>query len=107
MEDLFSNHYLDLFPGVYGILIPANEILMRRNYEWFARMSTKQVLESDTIIGNYLLLSTAPDSNQGILEPLQVKPNWVGFWRTPLQDVYGQKPNFLGDNLIKEKYPRR
>jgi len=102
-----SNNYLDLFPSVYGILIPANEILMRRNYEWFARMSTKQVLESDTILGNYILLSTAPDSNQGILEPLEVKPNWVGFWRTPLQDVYGLKPNFLGDNLIKEKYPRR
>ena len=107
LEDLMSNNYLNLYPSVYGILIPANEILMRRNYEWFARMSTKQVLESDTIIGNYLLLSTAPDSKQGILEPLQVKPNWVGFWRTPLQDVYGQKPNFLGDNLIKEKYPRR
>ena len=107
LENLMSNHYLDLYPGLYGILIPSNEILSRRIYEWFARMSTKQVVESDTIIGNYLLLSIAPDSKQGILEPLEVKPNWVGFWRTPLQDVYGLKPNLLGDNLIKEKYPRR
>ena len=107
LDDLLSNNYLDLYPSLYGILIPADEILRRRNYEWFARLSAKQVLESDTIIGNYLLLSTAPDSKQGILEPLEVKPNWVGFWRTPLQDVYGLKPNFLGDNLIKEQYPRR
>ena len=107
LENLLSNHYLDLYPSTYGILIPSNEILSRRNYEWFARSSTKQVLDSDTIIGNYFLLSLAPDSDQGILEPLEVKPKWVGFWRTPLQDVYGVKPNFLGDNLIQEKYPRR
>ena len=107
VDDLLSNHYLDLYPSVYGILIPAKEILMRRNYEWFSRLSTKQVVDSDTIIGNYILLSLSPESKQGILEPLQVKPNWVGFWRTPLQDVYGLKPNMLGDNLIKEKYPRR
>jgi len=107
VEDLLSNNYLDLYPNTYGILIPANEILMRRNYEWFARLSTKQVVESDTILGNYFLLSLAPKEDQGILEPLKVKPNWVGFWRTPLQDVYGLKPNFLGDNLLKEKYPRR
>jgi hypothetical protein len=107
LDNLLSNNYLDLYPNVYGILIPSNEILMRRNYEWFARMSPKQVLESDTIIGNYLLLSLSPKTKRGILEPLEVKPNWVGFWRTPLQDVYGLKPNMLGDNLIKEKYPRQ
>jgi hypothetical protein len=100
VEDLLSNNYLDLYPNTYGILIPANEILMRRNYEWFARLSTKQVVESDTILGNYFLLSLAPKEDQGILEPLKVKPKWVGFWRTPLQDVYGLKPNFLGDNLL-------
>jgi len=107
LEDLLSDQYLDLYQSTYGILIPSNEILNRVNYQWFARMSTKQVVESDTIIGNYLLLSIAPDSKQGILEPLEVKPNWVGFWKTPLQDVYGLKPNFLGNNLIKEKYPER
>jgi hypothetical protein len=107
IDDLMSNHYLDLYPSTYGILIPSNEILNRVKYEWFARLSAKQVLESDTIIGNYLLVSTAPDVQQGILEPLQIKPNWVGFWRTPLQDVYGLKPNFLGDNMMKEKYPRK
>jgi len=108
IEDIMSNSYLKLYPGTYGILIPADEILSRVKYQWFARMSAKQVMESDTIIGNYLLLSNAPDCQRGILEPLETRPNWVGFWRTPLYDgLYGLKPNFLGDDLIKEKYPGR
>jgi hypothetical protein len=108
LEHLMSNHYLDLYPGTYGILIPSDEVLKRRNYEWFSRMSAKQVVESDTIIGNYLLLANAPDSEQGILEPLEVKPNWVGFWRTPnYPGLYGLKPNFLGDNMIKQSYTSR
>jgi hypothetical protein len=103
-----SNQYLNLYKGTYGILIPANEVLKRHKYEWFARMSAKQVLESNTIIGNYLLLANAPDAQGGILEPLEMKPNWVGFWKTPnYPGLYGLKPNFLGDNLIKEKYPGR
>ena len=108
LEDLMSNHYLNIYKGTYGILIPADELLSRRYYEWFTRMSAKQVLESNTIIGNYLLLSNAPDCQRGILEPLEVRPNWVGFWKTPNYDgLYGLKPNFLGDNLIKQSYTGR
>jgi hypothetical protein len=109
LEDLMSQQYLNIYPQAYGILVPANELLNRRYYEWFVQLSQKQVLESNTIIGNYLLLTNAPDANGSILEPLEVKPtNWVGFWKTPLYPgLYGQKPNFLGDNLIMEKYPGR
>lgn len=112
LEDLMSQQYLNIYPQAYGILIPANELMNRIKYEWFIRMSQKQVLESNTIIGNYLLLTNAPDAKEvggSILEPLEVKPkNWVGFWKTPLYPgLYGQKPNFLGDNLIMEKYPGR
>lgn len=108
VDNLLSNNYLDLYSGTYGIYIPANEILNRLYYQWFSRLSTKQVVESDTIIGNYILLSISPQAKQGILEPLKVQPkNWVGFWRTPLQDLYGVKPYWLGDNMLLEKYPRR
>jgi hypothetical protein len=100
LDDLMSNNYLDLYKGTNGILIQSNELLNRLNFGWFVRMSPRQVLESDTIIGNYLLLSIGPQEEQGILEPLQVKPNWVGFWKTPnYPGLYGLKPNFLGDNL--------
>ena len=111
LDDLMSNHYLDLYQGTYGILIPADEILNRRKYEWFARLSQKQVMESDTIIGNYILLTNS--SEQGILEPLEpltnraVENKFVGFWKTPLQDVWGLKPNLLGNNMSKVQYARR
>ena len=108
LDDLMSNNYLDLYKGTNGILIPSNELLNRLNFGWFVRMSPKQVLESDTIIGNYLLLSVGPEQLQGIIEPLEVKPNWVGFWKTPLYPgLYGLKPNFLGDNLNKVPHTGR
>jgi hypothetical protein len=105
IENLMSQQYLDLYPDTYGIYIPAADILNRRHYEWFSRLSEKQVLESETIIGKYLLLSSVKPARGSVLEPLEIKPNWVGFWKTPLLSLYGLKPNFLGDNLQKETYP--
>lgn len=114
IEHLMSNHYLDIYPNTYGIYIPAEQILKRNAYEWFSRLSEKQIYESNTILGKYLLISSGEcknyninaEANKGnILEPLYLRPNWVGFWKTPLYPgLYGLKPNFLGDNLIKQSY---
>ena len=112
IDDLMSNHYLDLYQGASGILRPADEVLSRKKFEWFARMSPKQVMESDTSIGNYILLSQTDDT--GILEPLEpltnraIQKQFVGFWKTPeYPGLYGLKPNFLGDNLQKAPYTGR
>jgi len=108
LDDLMSNHYLDLYKKTYGILIPSNELLNRLNFQWFVRMSTRQVLESDTIIGNYFLLSVGPEKEQGILEPLEIKPNWTSFWKVPSDaPVWGLMPLNLGDNVNKIPYPTR
>lgn len=109
LDDLMSNNYLDLYKGTYGILIPSNELLNRLHFGWFIRMSPKQVLESDTIIGNYLLLSIGPEDKQGMLEPLEVDTkSWVGFWKIPSDaPMWSLKPNFLGDNLRTVPYPGR
>ena len=108
LDDLMSNQYLDLYKGTNGILIPSNELVSRIRFGWFVRMSPRQVLESDTIIGNYLLLSVGPEDTQGILEPLEIKPNWVNFWKIPSSSPYwGLKPNFLGNNLNTLEYPGR
>jgi len=113
IDDLISNEYLKISPDAYGIYIPANEILKRHKYEWFARLSQKQVLQSETIIGNYLLIAVAPDV-PGIIEPLEpvinkeVNNQFVGFWKTPnYPGLWGLKPNFLGDNLQKMPYSGR
>jgi len=39
-----------------GIYIPADEVLKRINFQWFARMSPTQILTSDMIISKYLLI---------------------------------------------------
>ena len=113
LDDLMSNHYLKVSSQVYGIYIPANEILKRNKFEWFARLSEKQVLESDTIIGNYLLLAIA-EKTPSTLQPLepsinrQVKNHFVAFWKTPLYPgLWSLKPNFLGDNIEKLPYTGR
>lgn len=105
IDDLISNNYLNIYTQTYGIYVPANELLKRYNLNWFCRLSSKQVLESNTILGNYMLV-TISEGGGNILEPLKVKPKgWVGFWKTPLYPgLYGQKPNFLGDNLTILKY---
>lgn len=109
VDDLMSNHYLDLYKGTYGILIPSNELLNRLQYGWFVRMSPKQIIESDTILGNYFLLSVGKKEEQGILEPLDVKPkNWVSFYKTPLiNGLFGLNPNGLGNNLNTVPYMGR
>jgi hypothetical protein len=109
LDDLMSNNYLDLYKGTNGILIPSNELLSRLQYGWFIRSSPRQVLESDTIIGNYLLLSVGPEDKQGILEPLEVDTkSWVGFWKTPLYSgLWGLNPIGLGNNLNRVPYTGR
>ena len=100
IDDLMSNNYLNLYTGTYGIYIPADEILKRHKFEWFARSSAKQVLESNTIIGNYILVNLGESAN--LLEPLEsdAPSKNVGFWKVPSDaPYYGLKPNFLGDNV--------
>lgn len=109
VDDLMSQTYLKLDQKTYGILIPRMEIENRRNFEWFTRLSEKQVLESNTIIGNYLLLANVytDAGDTGILEPAPEKePKWTSFWKVPSgAPLWGNKPNFLGDNITQLKYP--
>lgn len=69
VDDLMSNDYLKLYDNCYGILIPTDELLSRRKYEWFNRLSKKQVLQSNTILGNYFLIHR--ENQKGV--------KWVSF----------------------------
>lgn len=55
IEDLLGNTYIHFNNHIYGVYVPADEIVKRSKFEWFARMNVKQVLESDTIVGKLLL----------------------------------------------------
>jgi hypothetical protein len=54
LEDLMSDDYLDLDQEAYGIYIPADEVLSRPKYQWFAHLSSEDVLKSTAVIVKYL-----------------------------------------------------
>jgi len=108
IDNLLSNDYIDLYPQAYGIYIPSKEILNRRHYEWFARMSQTQVLESNIIICKYILLASAPDSKKGTIEPMKNNggwtKNWIGYWQVPSGfGLWGPKPQPFATHLIMKK----
>jgi len=106
---------LDFYGRTYGIWIPADDILKRTRYQWFARMSLEQVMKSNTVIGKYILLAVSPDKrvvtealtanndancNQVDAENEEKKPDWISFWKTPSGiNVWGPKPQFLGNTV--------
>lgn len=102
IEDLMSEKTISLIPNMYGIYIPADEILNRIQYGWFTRLSESEVLLSKTILGNYFLL----EYGENMIEPFEEKKNWIGFWKVPSKaPVWGNKPNYLGDDLRMSSNP--
>ena len=58
IDDLLGESHIDYdTKKLCAIYIPADEVLRRTKYEWFARMSVEQVLVSGSMIAKYLLLS--------------------------------------------------
>ena len=53
LEELFAEDNENLPNSGYGILIPGDELLKRQNYQWFLRMSEKEILESDMVVSKY------------------------------------------------------
>jgi len=57
LEDLMEENFLDLSPKCLGIYLPADEILNRAKYQWFAVLPSQNILESRIIIAKYLKAS--------------------------------------------------
>lgn len=60
LERLMGNTYIDFVPTILGLCIPEREILKRTKFEWFSRLSSKQALSCDNILGK-LLITTSGD----------------------------------------------
>ena len=60
MEHLLTDNYLDLSSETFGIYIPADEILARTQWQWFAYMSHEEILSSDMIIAKYIMSFASP-----------------------------------------------
>jgi hypothetical protein len=113
VDTLLGTNYINFYDGIYGIWIPSDQILKRTNYEWFARMSSKQIFQSKCILCKHFVNTLAPKESEGFYNEVnndengKQKPNdWINFWRVPLDaPVWGLKPNDLGDNVPKLSHP--
>ena len=108
VETLLSDDYIHFYGKMYGIWIPADQILKRRHYEWFSRMSPEQIFQGQFILAKYIVLALAPDSHMGVIEPLEnARPDWIGFWRVPLtngtMNIFNVKPMGLGNDVPRAK----
>lgn len=56
IDELMGEIDLQMNNHALGIYIPADELIKRQKYNWFVRLSAEQVLQSNTMIGRYLLL---------------------------------------------------
>ena len=107
IDNLLSNEYINLYSQVYGIYIPAREILRRRHYEWFARLSPRQVLEANAILSKYILLANIPDFKKGTIESMAnqsfTTQNWIGYWQVPSGfPLWGMKPPSFATHMIRK-----
>jgi hypothetical protein len=125
VDDLMGSSYINIdLESIYGVWIPADQILKRTNYQWFARMSEEQVLLSNVILGKYIVKAVAPSETRSTSEegfqnnniqpmfvvgpntliPQSIPSEWVGFWNTPLyKGLYGLQPLYLGQDVPKNK----
>lgn len=125
IDNLLSENYINFYSKLYGIWIPASQILKRTSYEWFARMSAKQIFQSNFILAKYFVIALSPDSQNGVIEPLtnieknedlylapsETNPSkshmrkFLSFWKVPSgAPIWGPQPNYLGDNVPIETY---
>ena len=61
IEDLLGSGFINLYDDANGLYIPWNELINRTKFQWFVQLSPQEVLESNTIIGNYLLLANSQE----------------------------------------------
>lgn len=54
VDHLMEEQYLDLAPNCVGIYIPESEILSRKKYQWFAVMSTEELMNTSMAITRYM-----------------------------------------------------
>lgn len=118
VDDLLSDDYIKFYDGMYGIWIPSETILKRRNYEWFARLSNEQIFQSKFILAKYFVLALAPyntTTNMSVIESLTTDhsddnkegKDWISFWQVPSSTtlpIYGPKPLYIGNNVQQFKF---
>ena len=66
IDTLMSSDYIELTNTCHGIYIDMYDLLNRTKYEYFPRMSMKQVCEGTSILSKYMLLSCTEASSKSL-----------------------------------------
>uniref|UniRef100_A0A6C0HZ41 Nucleotide-diphospho-sugar transferase domain-containing protein n=1 Tax=viral metagenome TaxID=1070528 RepID=A0A6C0HZ41_9ZZZZ len=69
IEDLIEERPIDLSPDSYGIYIDQEEILKRTKYQWFAVMSTEEILASSMFLAKILKKATVDSKSEYAVKP--------------------------------------
>jgi len=64
LENLMEEAYLNLSTASYGLYIPAEEILNRPKFKWFAVMPSEEILKSNMIVSKYLMAAVVNSSDE-------------------------------------------
>ena len=64
IDDLLGEGFITLNQNAYGIYVPQEDILSRTKFQWFAAMTTEQVLETNTILAKYMRASMVDFSTE-------------------------------------------
>tara|TARA_B100000900_G_C20534146_1_gene697618 strand:+ start:235 stop:1197 length:963 start_codon:yes stop_codon:yes gene_type:complete len=57
LDDLMGETKVDFDNNMIGVYIPKCQLMKRRNYHWFVRMSKRQIVSSNVILGRLFKLS--------------------------------------------------
>lgn len=55
LEDLMEESFIKFHPDIFGVYIPAEEILVRPKFQWFAVMTSEQLLKTNMIVTKHLV----------------------------------------------------
>jgi len=64
LENLMEEEFLNVHDSLIGIYIPEDEILIRPKFQWFAVLSSEEVLKTKTIIAKYLMASIVDSTSE-------------------------------------------
>jgi hypothetical protein len=72
LENLMEEEYLKISNKCVGIYIPADEILSRPKYQWFAVMPSEEILKTNMVVSKYLMTSIV-DTTSEYMKKTEVK----------------------------------
>jgi len=55
VNELVGSEFIEFPKECIGIYVPWDQLILRNKLQWFVKLSSREVLESNTVIGKYLL----------------------------------------------------